>query len=151
MFGLLNKDRYGRFRNWCQLCMYLHGARGCATSLKVAGSIPDGVVEIFSQLNSSCLVSTQPLSKLSTRVIAWADKDCWCVGLTNLPSSCAECLEMWEPQLPGTLSACPGLSRDLFTFTFTLMYLRRMHRDNCFVSLGCYYNGAENSGTIKCG
>ena len=26
-----------------------------------------------------------------------------------LPPSCADCLENWEPQLPGTLWACPGL------------------------------------------
>ena len=32
-----------------------------------------------------------------------------CVGLTTLPSSYAECVEIWEPQLPGTLTACPGL------------------------------------------
>jgi len=32
-----------------------------------------------------------------------------CVGLTTLPPSCADCLEMWEPQPPGTLRACPGL------------------------------------------
>jgi len=32
-----------------------------------------------------------------------------CVGLTALSPSCADCLEMWEPQPPGTLWACPGL------------------------------------------
>jgi hypothetical protein len=31
------------------------------------------------------------------------------VGLTTLPRSCAYCLEIWEPQAPGTLRACPGL------------------------------------------
>ena len=31
-----------------------------------------------------------------------------CVGLTNLPSSCADCLEIWDPPSPGTLRACPG-------------------------------------------
>jgi hypothetical protein len=31
-----------------------------------------------------------------------------CVGLTTLPTSSADCLEMWEPQPPGTLRACPG-------------------------------------------
>jgi hypothetical protein len=31
-----------------------------------------------------------------------------CVGLT-LPFLCADCLEIWEPQPPGTLRACPGL------------------------------------------
>jgi len=32
-----------------------------------------------------------------------------CVGLTTLPLSKADCLEIWEPQLPGTLRACAGL------------------------------------------
>jgi hypothetical protein len=31
------------------------------------------------------------------------------VGLTILPPSCADNLEIWEPQLLGTLRACPGL------------------------------------------
>jgi len=31
-----------------------------------------------------------------------------CVGLT-LPPSCADCLEIWEPQPLGTLRVCPGL------------------------------------------
>jgi len=33
----------------------------------------------------------------------------WCIGLTTLPPSCADCLEIWEPQTPGTLRASPGL------------------------------------------
>ena len=33
-----------------------------------------------------------------------------CVRLTTLPSSCADCLVIWEPQLPGTLRACTGIS-----------------------------------------
>jgi hypothetical protein len=32
-----------------------------------------------------------------------------CLRLTTLPPSCADCLEIWEPQPPGTLRACPGL------------------------------------------
>jgi len=31
-----------------------------------------------------------------------------CVGPTTLPPSCAECLEIWEPQPPGTLRAYNG-------------------------------------------
>jgi len=30
--------------------------------------------------------------------------------LTTLPPSCAECHEIWEPQLPGTLTACTGIA-----------------------------------------
>jgi hypothetical protein len=32
-----------------------------------------------------------------------------CVRLTILPLSCADCLEIWEPQPAGALRACPGL------------------------------------------
>jgi len=30
-------------------------------------------------------------------------------GMTTLRPSCANCLEIWKPQNPGTLRACPGL------------------------------------------
>jgi len=43
-------------------------------------------------------------------------KDGRYVGLTTLPPSCADCLEIWEPQPPGILRACPGLYQDCFTF-----------------------------------
>jgi hypothetical protein len=36
-----------------------------------------------------------------------------CVRLTTLPPSCAECLQIWEPQPPGTLRACPGIALPL--------------------------------------
>jgi hypothetical protein len=36
----------------------------------------------------------------------------------NLPPLCADCLEIWGPQPPGTPRACPGLYRDCFTFFF---------------------------------
>jgi len=29
-----------------------------------------------------------------------------CLGLTNVPGSCADCVEIWEPQTPGTLWGC---------------------------------------------
>jgi len=32
-----------------------------------------------------------------------------CVGLTTLPPECAESFEIWEPQPPGALRACPGM------------------------------------------
>jgi len=37
-------------------------------------------------------------------------KDGWCVRMT-LPPSCADCLEIMEPQPPGNLKPCPGLLR----------------------------------------
>ena len=92
---------------WCSR------SRHCATSRKVAGSIPDGVIGIFPSHNPSgrtvALGSTQPLTEMSTRNISWGVKGGRCVGLTNLTPSCADCLEIWEPQHPGTLRACSGL------------------------------------------
>ena len=55
------------------------------------------------------LGSTQPLTEMSTGNIS-RGKGGRCVGLTTLPPSCAGCLEIWEPQHPGTLRACPGIA-----------------------------------------
>jgi len=77
--------------------------RHCATSWKVAASIPDGVTEIFHSHNPSgrtmALGLTQPLTEMSTRNISWG-KGGRCVGLTILPPSNADCFEIWEPQTP---------------------------------------------------
>ena len=58
-----------RWRSWL---------RNCATSRKVAVSIPDGVIGIFHWLNPSgrimALGSTQPLTEMSTRNISWGCK-----------------------------------------------------------------------------
>ena len=90
--------------------------RHCATRRKVAGSIPDCVIGIFHWHNPSghtmALGLTKPLEEMSTRNISWGGKGGRCVGLTNLPLSCTDCLKIWEPQPPGTLRACPGLNRD---------------------------------------
>ena len=93
-----------RWRTWI---------RQCATSWKVADSIPGCVIVIFPWHNPcSCIMAlwlTKPLTKMSTRNISWGGKSGRSLGLTTLPPSCADCLEIWEPQPPGTLRACPGL------------------------------------------
>jgi hypothetical protein len=47
----------------------------CATNQKVAGSIPEGVMEFFIDINPSdrtmALGATQPLTEMSTRSISW--------------------------------------------------------------------------------
>jgi len=52
---------------------------------------------------------TQPLAERSTRNISWGGKGGQYIGLTTSPSSCTNCLEIFEPQHPGNLRACPGL------------------------------------------
>jgi uncharacterized protein YqhQ len=41
----------------------------------------------------------------------------------NLTTSCADCLEIWEPLTPAVLRACPGLHRNFFTSYVTLVIL----------------------------
>jgi len=94
-----------RWRSWL---------RHCATSRKVAGSIPNGVTGIFYLHNPAALWPwglTQPLTEISTRNVSWGGggKGSRCVGLTTLSPSCADCLEIEERQPAGTLRACPGL------------------------------------------
>jgi hypothetical protein len=62
---------------------------------------------------------TQPLTEMSTRNIS-GEQSGRCVGLTILPPSCADCLEIWEPQPPATLRVCPGLNGIALTLPFTL-------------------------------
>jgi hypothetical protein len=60
------------------------------------------------------LASTQPVTEMSTSNISLGGKDVRCVGLTTLPPSSADYLGIWKPRPPGTLTACPGLYRDIF-------------------------------------
>jgi len=75
--------------------------RYCAASQKVTGKIPDGVISpgVDSASNRNGYQEYFP-----------AGKGGRCVGLTTLPPSCADCLEIWEPQPPGTLGACNGIA-----------------------------------------
>jgi hypothetical protein len=71
----------------------------CARNRKVAGSFPVGVIGIFYLLNPfGCTMAlrwTQPIREMSTRVISWeGGKGVQCVGLTEIPSSCTNCLEV---------------------------------------------------------
>ena len=60
------------------------------------------------------------------------DKGDRCVGLTTLPPSCADCLDIWEPQPPGALRVCPGMALPLNTFlwTFSITNFIKIGRKN---------------------
>jgi len=78
------------------------------------GSIPDGITGIFHWQNPSGRTMALGVDSTSNRneyqeYFLGGGKGGRCVGLTTLPLSCADCLEIWEPQPPGTLWACPGL------------------------------------------
>jgi hypothetical protein len=70
-------------------------------------------LELFIDTILPSLGSSQPLTKMGV-------KGGWWTGLTTLPPSCAICLEIWEPQTPGTLRASLGIYRDCFTLLLDL-------------------------------
>ena len=70
--------------------------RHCTTSWEDAGLIPDEANEIFHWFLLATLWSWDRLSlaEMSTRHISWGGKGSRCIGLTTLPPSCADCLEI---------------------------------------------------------
>jgi hypothetical protein len=74
-------------------------------------------IGIFHWRNSSgrtmAMGLTQPLRDMSTGNISrgGGGKGGRCIGLTTLPHSCTDCLEIWEPR--GTLRACNRLAQGL--------------------------------------
>ena len=97
--------------------------RHCATSRKVAGSIPDGVN--FHGHNPSgrtlALGSTHPLTEMSTRNISWGVKAAGAYGwqpyhFLVLPVLKSESLDLLEPS--GPVQACNGI---LLPLPFTLL------------------------------
>jgi hypothetical protein len=92
------------------------GAVGWGTALlarKVTGLIPDGVTGIFHWHNHSGRTTTLGVDSRSNRnkyqEYFVGGKGGRCVGLTTLLHSYPNTLEIWEPQPPGNLKACPGL------------------------------------------
>ena len=53
-----------------------------------------------------------------------------CLPLTTLPHSCADCLEIWDPQHPGNVRAC--LSRPAMGLLCLLQYSSSFPREGAF-------------------
>jgi len=84
--------------------------RHCATSSKVAGSIPAGVIGILHWHNpSGCIMalgSIQPLTEMSTTNISWGGE---CLVHTANSLTTVMCWLSWN-QPPGNLKACTGFA-----------------------------------------
>ena len=109
-YQLLN-DQYLPHRGYA----VVQSVKAFATSRKFAVSIANGATGIFHWHNPSSrtmvLGSTQLLIEMSARNISWR-----CAGLITLQLSCADCLEIWEPQPLGALRACSDLCMDWFFY-----------------------------------
>jgi len=62
------------------------------------------------------------------------DKGGRCVWLTNLPTSCADCLEIWKPLKPlehsGSDQACTGIALPLLSYWESHSYGVKWHTDD---------------------
>ena len=116
-------ERGTRWRSW---------VRHCATSRKVAGSIPDDVIGMFRWHNAFggtvALGLTQSLTEMSTSNISWGGKGGRCVRLTNLTTFMRRlswnlgASTSWNPQ---------GLSRPVMVLLYLyLTVLRKQVVDN---------------------
>jgi hypothetical protein len=88
--------------------------RHCATSWKVGGSIPDGVIGIFHWQYSHPIYGLQVVSASNIKEYQYqfvGGKARWCIELTMLPPSPAVCLDILEPQPPGTFRAFLGIPK----------------------------------------
>ena len=83
--------------------------RHCATSRKIAGSIPDGLTGIFFRPHYGPGVDSSS-NRNEYQGYLLGGKGGLCVRLTNLKHSCVDCLEILDPQPPGILRACPGIA-----------------------------------------
>jgi len=85
--------------------------RHCTKNLKVAISIPDGIIDSLNLSGRTMeLGSIQPVTEMSTMDISWKLR-------RPVPTSCTDCLE-----IPGRLNlrGCPGLYSDCFTLLSTI-------------------------------
>ena len=89
------------------------GAVGWGTALQTGRSrvrFPIVSLEIFIDI---ILAAAPGVDSASNRIeyqeYFLAGKGGRCLGLITLQPSCADYLEIWEPQPPGTLRTCPGL------------------------------------------
>jgi hypothetical protein len=107
-----------------------------ATSWNVAGSIPDGVNGIFHSqylLPHHGLVVVSAANRKDYQNHFVGGKARWCIGLTVLPHSPADCLDILEPQPSGTLRACPGIAK-LYFLTVVVMMILVVWRVYCLFS-----------------
>jgi hypothetical protein len=87
----------------------------------------------------------------STQLRTEMGKGSRCIRLTTLPPSCTDCLEIWEPQPPGTLGGVQASNRIAFNF-YTLkskcLRIATMHLGT-FVTANSQVYGCQSSNRVS--
>jgi hypothetical protein len=98
---------------WLYSCSWL---RQFTTTWKVIDKFQLGscFLQLDLSIHTVALGSTQPLTEICTRHIAWGGKGSGCEGLKTLPPSCADCLKILGTP---TYWSQKGLYKDSFTIT----------------------------------
>ena len=104
-----NQKHVSEFNLTSEISRWRSLLRHCATNRQVTISIPDCVIGIFRGINPSARSMTLKFTQKWVSGIFPEGKGGRCVGLINLPPSSTDCLQIWKPQPPGTLRACPGI------------------------------------------
>jgi hypothetical protein len=98
-----------------RVILFLH----CATSQKVTRSILDGIIGIFLMTSSFRPHYDPRMDSVSVSEISptgRGNKGGRCIGLTILPPSCVDCLEILAASTSWSRKSLPDLYRDCFTF-----------------------------------
>jgi hypothetical protein len=108
----------------CAITFQTHSTLHLKQGTRWYSSIPDGVVRIFHRHNPTAPKHYSPGtvsdSNRNEHQEYLGGKSGQYIGLTTLPHSCADCLEIWEPRLPGSVRVCPGVAFLYLPFTITM-------------------------------
>jgi len=116
-------ERYGSGPVWGTVYVFCgHAVVGWLTELQAGRSrvrFPMVSLQNFIEIIFPAAVwpwSRQSLQQKWVPGIFPVGKGGRCVWLTTLQTLCADCLEIWESQIPGALRTCPGLWRKSLSF-----------------------------------
>ena len=109
------------------VCGACGGTIGYGTTLEARMSrVP------FPSDSTMVLGSTQPQTEISTRCTSWG------VEVTGaLPLLCTNCLEIWQPQAPGTLVTPTGIALPLYVVRLKLLKIISEAIYPAFVEIKC--------------
>jgi hypothetical protein len=86
----------------------LHSSQTCLTAVAGELKIEPATFRFVAQCLNHCATACPPPQQKLVPGLFPGGKDGRCLGLTTLPPSCANCLEIWEPQTLGSLRICQG-------------------------------------------